>query len=482
MSPLDVPSSADVVILGGGVGGLSCARRLARGGAKVVLLEARAEAGGLATGLTVAGTRVDGGPYVVLDRPGLAYAFEQLALDLDALGLIPIHHVYDVEQPGHPDFSFHADLEATIASLERAHPGSGPKYRAFVREMQRAHASLASVLTSPTPGPLAILRAGALGTVPLLLRSLGGVLRGSGLPPSVQQALGIWTHVAGQSLDDAPSPLAFAPAILHAHGASVPATGMTRIVDALVAGAVDAGATLIPNARVTRIVTSGGTVRGVDVTIDGVATHIACGTAVSNVGGVKTLLELVPVAARTAAWARSLPLQSPGLAAYGVTKRAPAGPYLRFRLRGDAEDPVVPARLVVRPSAVDASFASDGLHPVRLVLPLAHHAAERLSDAEHRALLERALEDPWWRDQVDDVVVEHRRVPATWGAEFGLHRNAMNPVMTAKFMREGRMPHRVKDVDGLFLVGSSTHPGQWVSFCAVSGILVADAVSRRLRG
>jgi phytoene dehydrogenase-like protein len=52
----------------------------------------------------------------------------------------------------------------------------------------------------------------------------------------------------------------------------------------------------------------------------------------------------------------------------------------------------------------------------------------------------------------------------------------MNPVMTARFMREGRLPHRSPHVRGLYLAGSSTHPGQWVSFCAISGILAADAL------
>ena len=29
---------------------------------------------------------------------------------------------------------------------------------------------------------------------------------------------------------------------------------------------------------------------------------------------------------------------------------------------------------------------------------------------------------------------------------------------------------------GLYLAGSATHPGQWVSFCAISGVLAADRV------
>jgi phytoene dehydrogenase-like protein len=52
----------------------------------------------------------------------------------------------------------------------------------------------------------------------------------------------------------------------------------------------------------------------------------------------------------------------------------------------------------------------------------------------------------------------------------------MNPVMTASFMRAGRLAHRSPWVRGLYLAGSATHPGQWVSFCAISGILAARRV------
>jgi phytoene dehydrogenase-like protein len=46
--------------------------------------------------------------------------------------------------------------------------------------------------------------------------------------------------------------------------------------------------------------------------------------------------------------------------------------------------------------------------------------------------------------------------------------------MTARFMRAGRLAHRSADAPGLYLAGSATHPGQWVSFCAISGVMAAN--------
>ena len=43
-------------------------------------------------------------------------------------------------------------------------------------------------------------------------------------------------------------------------------------------------------------------------------------------------------------------------------------------------------------------------------------------------------------------------------------------------MRPGGSPIAAPTSERLYLAGSSTHPGQWVSFCAISGILAADRV------
>jgi phytoene dehydrogenase-like protein len=117
----------------------------------------------------------------------------------------------------------------------------------------------------------------------------------------------------------------------------------------------------------------------------------------------------------------------------------------------------------------------DDWRPARLLGPMNFAEADRLGAAGQQAYLDELLAEKWWRD-LDDFKVLSRRVPAQWGSEFHLYRDSMNPVMTAKFMRQGRFAHRSPHVRGLYLAGSSTHPGQWVSFCAISGILSADCV------
>ena len=61
-----------------------------------------------------------------------------------------------------------------------------------------------------------------------------------------------------------------------------------------------------------------------------------------------------------------------------------------------------------------------------------------------------------------------------WGSQHNLYRDSMNPVMTAKFMRAGRLAHRRRTCRAFTSPAAPTHPGQWVSFFAVSGVLAAN--------
>jgi phytoene dehydrogenase-like protein len=117
-------------------------------------------------------------------------------------------------------------------------------------------------------------------------------------------------------------------------------------------------------------------------------------------------------------------------------------------------------------------------YPARLLGPMDHAKAQRMGATGQGEYLEKLLGEKWWQEGIEEYRVLARRTPGAWGAEYSLARDSMNPVMTAKFMREGRLAHRSPDVRGLYLAGSATHPGQWVSFCAISGVLAADCVRK----
>jgi len=472
-----------VVVIGAGMGGLAAALRLARLGFGVTVLEARAGPGGLASGLTLDGFPFDAGPYILLDRPGLEWAFHALGIDLaERVPLVRIEpHVYEVEADGAPTVRISADLHATADGIERAFPGgAGERYVRFVDRTRRIHDRLRPLLFVPRPGAWDLVRTGAIRHALFLARPLGAALAASGLPAPVRDALGIWTHVAGQRADEAPSPLAFVPALIHSVGAFYPSGGMGSIPRVLADEAGRAGAEVRYGERVRAIVCRGGRARAVE-TERGEA--IEADAILSDAGGVGTYLDLArgdgpapgpPVPERVRERLAALPLQSPGVCAYLAVKGRPAPPYLRFRIGENGRT----CRLLVAPGVLGPGLERDGRFPARLISPMAHEAAERGGEPAQRAHLEALLADAFWRRDLEDARVLGTRIPLEWGRDYRLHRDSMNPVMTARFMREGRLAHRSPFVRGLYLAGRSTHPGQWVSFCAVSGVHAAECAAR----
>ena len=450
------------IVVGGGVGGLSAAIALAQRGLEVTLCEAKASFGGLASALDADGVRFDGGPYILLDPTGLEHAFAKLGISIEPLGLRRIEDVYEVERADAAPVRFFADLEKTVDGLERDRPGQGLAYRAFVSEMTAIHTALAPLQMGGRPSAWGLVRAGAAWHAPFLLRSFASVL--ARFDPAVADAIGIWTHVAGQTLAAAPSPLALVPAMMHGPGCFVPARGVAAIPEAVEARAREVGVLLRASSSVRRVVVENGQTRGVEL-VSG--ERVEADLVVSDASGVATLLELAPAPTSVRKRVAALPLQSPGVAAYGLAD-ADTNPYLRFWLA--PEHPSAPCRLIVR--------ADD--RRTRIVAPLAHAVAESLGEKGQNDLLDSVLSEPWVKSRANGFQELARLVPASWGRRHVLHRDSMNPVMTARFMRQGRLPHRVDVPDGLFLVGSSTHPGQWVSFCLISGLLGAEEVANWL--
>jgi phytoene dehydrogenase-like protein len=461
-----------VVVIGAGMGGLAASIRLARLGFDVIVVEARKDPGGLASGFEQAGFYFDAGPYILLDRPGLEWAFRGLGLELsEHVELRKIEDIYEVES-GSARIRFYADLDRTAAGFEGLWPGSGQRYARFVRRMADIYRHLEPILHVSRPGPLELIRRGGLRHAPFLMKSLGSVLEAAELPRPLVNAIGIWTRVAAQTLEEAPSPLAFVPALLHTVGAFYPAGGVSSIPRALARTAISLGVEFKFHTRACAIRRADGRAVGVETSRD---EFIACDAVVSNYSGVGTHLELLSEIPRSLreTWAK-LPLQSPGACAYLAVKGKVEPPYLRFHLPSDGQI----CRLFIQPSVIEPELARDGWSAARLLSPMEHGLAERLGEAGQREYLEQMLAESWWRMLVGESRVLATRTPCEWGADYHLYRNSMNPVMSARFMRAGRIPHRSPSVRGLYLAGSSTHPGQWVSFCAISGVLAAELLHK----
>src|SRR5437762_4500042 len=148
-----------VVIIGAGMGGLAAALRLAQQGLSVRVIEAHPEAGGLASDFEKDGFRFDAGPYILLDRPGLEWAFRSLGLELEErVTLRRIDDVYEVRSSQGATVHFYADGKRTAAGIDAQWPGSGKRYERFVEAMKETHKRLSPLLHVSRPGPASLFR------------------------------------------------------------------------------------------------------------------------------------------------------------------------------------------------------------------------------------------------------------------------------------------------------------------------------------
>ncbi|SFQ31891.1 phytoene desaturase family protein [Hymenobacter arizonensis] len=461
--------SRTILIIGGGIGGLSASIRLAQLGYQVQILEARGSAGGLASGVCAGDFAFDAGPYILLDKPGLDWALQQLGIAPETLPLTPIEAVYHVLHEDGSTTAFDRSLAATAARFEAAHPGSGAQYTALVDRTFAIHQNLKPFTFKTHPNVLDVLRNGSLRYVPFLLSSLDTVLKQSGLPLPLRKGISIWTHVAGQPVEQAPSPMAFVPGLFHRIGAYHPRGGMRAIATLLEERALAAGVTIRYHTKVAAIRTASKAVTGVQTEA---GEFIPAEAVISNSNGIGTYTELVEnFAPPEKAKLEKLPLQSPGVCVYLAVQGRNPPYYIRFKLNGTG------CTAFVQPGLLDPGLAQDGWYPARLIAPLDHATAAELGSEGQHQLMDELLADPWWRENITAYRVLHRRTTFEWGREYTLYHDSMNPVMTARFMIKGRIAHRSPFVRGLYLTGSSTHPGQWVSFCAISGVLAADSLA-----
>ncbi|RYD94291.1 MAG: NAD(P)/FAD-dependent oxidoreductase [Sphingobacteriales bacterium] len=247
-----------------------------------------------------------------------------------------------------------------------------------------------------------------------------------------------------------------------------PKGGMQAIANSLVRKALAAGVEIRYNAHVAEIKVEEGQVLGV-VTDDGLTEP--ADIVISNAPALSTYISLVKNSKpKQIEQLKKLPLQSPGVCVYMMVKGKQPPYYIQFKLQENA------CIAFVQPAVVDETIGKDGWYPARLIAPLPHDKAKEMTEEGQRKWINALVADTWWQTNIEDYKMLHQRTSFEWGRECNLYEDSMNPVMTSEFMRKGRIAHRSSEVKGLYLSGSATHPGQWVSFCAVSGVLAADCV------
>ncbi|WP_437734904.1 1-hydroxycarotenoid 3,4-desaturase CrtD [Sorangium sp. So ce1335] len=504
-----------VVVIGGGIGGLTAAALLASSGLDVVLLERAARVGGKMREVVLGGRPIDVGPTVLTMRWVFDEVFASVGLRFeDHVRLRPAETLARHAWPDGATLDLFADVERTADAIGAL---SGPReadgYRRFCRYARDIFDVVeAPFLRAERPTLRTILStAGTLGVGGLMKidghRTLHRALGDFFADERLRQLFGRYATYCGSSPYLAPATLSVI-AHVEREGVWFPEGGMYRVAEALAAAATRAGATLRCGAHVAAIEDGGG--RAKAVVLEG-GERIEAGAIVMNAD---------PAALRSGLFgqraARKAPSGAPrslSAVTWALVAEASGFPLLRHNVFFSAdyeaefrdlfERGALPRDATVYVCAEDrwnapspepggaapgeaspggAGGARAGERLFLIVNAPANGDTHPPSATEIHACEQRVFHQlqrfglSLTRSGPSPVVTTpadfERLFPATGGALYGPASHGWN----SPFAR----PASRSKLRGLYFAGGSVHPGAGVPMAALSGRLAAQSVMEDL--
>lgn len=486
-----------ILIVGGGIGGLSAAIHLAVAGKRVLILEQNAAVGGKMSEWTTQGFRWDTGPSVITMRHVFEDLFNATGRRLeDYLTLLPVEPLTRYFFPDGTLLDFTRDLPALLKQIEQIDERDVEgflKYLSYVARLHRITGPVFIYDQPPHPGSLLKVHPGDMLHVDAW-RSMDRAIRSHVRSPQLRQLLGRFATYVGASPYRAPATLNVIAHVELNGGVWYPKGGIYAIARAMERLAVELGVEIQTGARIDHILVKDKRATGVALA-DG---HTISGDAVIANVDVATVYEhLLPRSPQTTERLAKLSRIEPSCSGFilmlGVEGEHPQLAHHNiffsrdypgefrdiFERRRPPNDPTI---YVAITSKTDPDHAPAG-HENWFVLV---NAPARTADfdwaeAQHRyreVVLER-LRD-YGLDIRRSIRVERILTPADLERMTGARRGALygsssnNPL--AAFLRpQNQDPH----IGNLYYAGGTTHPGGGVPMVTLSGKLAAKLILKK---
>lgn len=482
-----------VVIVGAGIGGLTCALELARQGLDVTVCEKAGKPGGKIRTVDVNGRAIDSGPTVFTMR----WVFEQIFSDAgttlaDQLTLTPAAVLARHAWQDGSRLDLHADINRSAQAIAQfAGRAEGAAFLDFCARARATYETLEKpFILSPQPSPASL----ALGAG---LRGLGDLWRISPFTtlwqalsrhfhnPKLRQLFGRYATYCGSSPFDCPATLMLV-AHVEQDGVWFVEGGMHQLALAVERLAIGAGASFRYRSGVRSIETQDGKACGVTLEsgerLDADAVVVNADPAAVAGGLLGSSIRRAATVDRSArslsavTWSMTAGVRDFPLSRHNV--------FFSNDYRAEFDDIFKRGRLPREPTVYvcaqdrddTESFAAEpeGLLVLINAPPIGDQSAfdtEEVHQCTQRTfeLLRRCGLDLTPRDQIMTTPADFNRMfPGTGGALYGQASHGW----TASFNR----PTAHTPVPRLYLAGGSTHPGPGVPMAALSGRLAASRV------
>ena len=485
------------VVIGGGLGGLGVAVRLAASGWRVEVCEQGPRLGGKMNTFERGGFRFDTGPSLIT----MPWVFEEL---FEAAGASLHEHVKLTQVCPLADyvfddgtrFTYTTSLPEWLKTVRQLEPRDCDGFLRFMRLGARLfELSRETFLRRAPASPPDLRSLKALKHLPLR-RAWGNyhsTVAAHFRNPHLRRMFDRYPTYVGSSPYRAPATLAVIPFIEYAYGGWHVEGGLYRIVESLAGLARGLGVTLHTGARVGSIEHGGGRVRGVrladgtviqaDVVVmngDAALTDKLLGGLNGNGNGIRAQSE------------RSL---SGFVLLLGIKRRIEGlGHHTVYfsedyraefsQLFDERRFPDDPTVYVCAPSRADASTAPEGCETLFVMAnaPAADAPWDERQIEEAKLRVFERLSKGGFPDIASDTVVSDVWTPDRFardylspgGAIYGTHSHGWRRAFL-------RPPNRHPRVGGLYHVGGSSHPGGGTPTVLLSAKITSELIGRHER-
>lgn len=486
-------SPSPIIVLGGGIGGLSAAIRLAAASRPVILLEKNSQLGGKMGRFQADGFIWDTGPSVITMRQVLVdlFAAANRRLD-DYLTLRPLDPLTRYFYPDGLRLDASQNLTQMAEQIARLDERDVEGYLAFLSYAARLHRITGPVFIYDQPPTWR-----SFWRVPFPdwfkvdgLRTMDQAIRHFVRSPHLRQLLGRFATYVGASPYLAPATLNVIAHVELTGGVWYPQGGVYQIAAALTQLAQELGVEIRTNCPAAEILV---TTTGKRPQVTGVRlaneAQIAARQVISNLDVTTTYQQLLPTFSMRPPPEPScsgfimllgVKQQYPDLAHHNIffSQDYPAEFEAIFRQGVPPTDPTIYVAITSKSDPEHAPPGSENWFVLVNAPPIGPEFTwQKEKEAYRDLVLERLA--AWGYELRPHLISQHIFTPEDLAQMSGAWRGALYGSSSnnrwAAFLRP---PNRAGNIQGLYFAGGTTHPGGGVPMVTLSGRVAAEMAIR----
>lgn len=484
------------IVIGAGLGGLSAACRLARSGFEVTVLEKNESPGGKVNYVEAQGFRFDTGASLLTMKHVFAELFEFCGKRLeDYLTLVRLEPVCRYFWSDGTRFDASDKLEKTERQIAAIEPCDVENFRAFLADSRRKYEVAERTFLKHNLNELPnLIRFGHfrdLWTISAL-RSLDSLVRSYFKSPKFRQLFNRYATYNGSSPYRTPATFSLISFVEFGLGAWYPLGGIYQIPKALVKLGAELGVKFHTGCEVEKILVENGRAKGVLLkngqTFSG-------DFIIANSDAIETYRRLIDENARKVFTNKRLNKIEPSCSGFvlllGTNKKFDQLAHHNiffsdnykaefdsiFRELRPAENPTI---YICATSRTDASQAPQNCENLFVLInaPYTSSRTDWEKEAQsYRNLIIKKLEECGLDGLEKSVIFEQIITPENFRDKYRANRGSIYGVSSnGIFSAFLRPPNKAKDIENLYFVGGTTHPGGGMPLVLLSGKIVCDLI------